>query len=627
MELHMVEKPGRNSQRGDLLDHVFQLSTDLFIHMQQDGTILDYKGQIHKSFPTAPNEIIGQKYIAVFPPELIPPFTEELNRIQKEQEAGLFEFSLKDCAYESRQILLPGTDEFAVIIRNITERKQLEKIQQKNEERYKIISSMTSDYSYHTIVKPDGSLDLDWVAGAFETITGFDFEGYVASGGWRAHLHPDDVQKDRGDIKRLQQGQTIISDVRTFAADGRIVWVRSYAQPEWDGKRKRLIGIFGAVQDITAQKEAELALRLSESRYRMLYRQNPAPMLVYERPSMRIIDVNDAFVDHYGYTQEEACSFELKDLYPPEEQERITELARVLKGYQNVGEWHHLKKDGTVMTIIACSHDLELDGKSARVAVMTDVSERKKAEDRIKRINIELEQRVLDRTAQLKASNEELESFSYSVSHDLRTPLRGMSGYAHFLREDYGDILPDQGKEYLNQIESSARRMDNLITGLLKMSRLSRQACERHEVHPHMVVEDAWINLKNDLGARQIQFVVDDLPVCMADPLLLKQVYINLLSNAIKFTRTREEARIQVGYNHEEDRIVYWVKDNGIGFDMHYAQNLFEPFLRAPEHEEVEGYGIGLSIVKRIILKHGGEIWAESQPDRGATFFFTIPPE
>lgn len=279
------------------------------------------------------------------------------------------------------------------------------------------------------------------------------------------------------------------------------------------------------------------------------------------------------------------------------------------------------------MTIVAISHDIDMDGKSARVAVITDVSDRKKAEEKIRKMNIELEQRVQERTIQLKATNEELESFSYSVSHDLRTPLRGMSGYAHFLREDYGDLLPDQGREYLNQIEASARRMDNLITGLLKMSRLSRQPCERHLVLPRMLVEDAWVNLKNDIGSRHIQFTVNDLPECSADPLLMKQVYINLLSNAIKFTRERKDARIQVGFDQEETRVVYWVRDNGVGFDMRYAQNLFEPFLRSPEHEEVEGYGIGLSIVKRIILKHGGEIWAESQPDRGATFYFTIPAE
>lgn len=615
----------------DKLEIIFRILPYMFVRIDLQGTIMEFRANPNIHLRFTPEELVGSNFRMVFKADLVSQLEVGLADLLAGKSTGRMEFSAATLDglrhFEASGLQLTDREEVALIIRDITERKRMELELQKNEERYRLISNVTSDYMYSTTLDDHGNLVLNWVAGAFEQITGYTFEEYVAAGGWRARVYPEDVEVDRYDIERLSQNKPIVSDIRTIAKDGRIIWVRSYAQPVWDEQLNRLKGIFGAVQDITTEKVAEEALRESEARYRFLFEQNPAPMLIYDRATLSLLDVNEAFFRHYGYAREDAQAMNLLDLYPPDEKGPIKNLVPLLQGYQNVGEWHHYKKDGTLITIMACSHDLTYEGKAARVAVLTDVTERKHAEDRVREMNVELEHRVQQRTAQLQSMNEELESFSYSVSHDLRTPLRGMSGYAHFLKEDYAHLLPAEGLEFLNNIETSARLMDNLITGMLKMSRLGRQPCEKHEVLPARVAAEAWASLREETNGRLVKFQIGDLPNCQADPVLLKQVYVNLLSNALKFSRDVPEPVISVGADREDSRTVYWVKDNGVGFDMQFAQNIFEPFMRLPGQEQVEGHGIGLSIVQRIILKHGGEIWAEGQPGRGATFYFTIPDD
>ncbi len=553
----------------------------------------------------------------------------EIDKIHSGAEYSVLDFSLPSTNgiryFEARTIPQLGREEITVLIRDITEQKLVELELRKNEERYRLISTVASDYMYSTSLDSNGNLVLNWVTGAFTKITGYTFDEYIAVGGWVSRVYPDDRETDRRDMDKLSHNWPVVSEIRTVTKQGSVVWVRSYAHPVWDQAQNKLIGIYGAVHDITAEKEAEEALIESEARYRYLFEQNPAPMLIYDRNSLQIMAVNAAFERSYGYSAEEALTLSLVDLYPEEEKQNIRKLIPRLKGYQNVGEWHHIKKDGSVSIIVACSHDIEYEGLPARVAVITDVTERKLAEDRIKRLNIELEKRVQDRTARLQAMNDELEAFSYSVSHDLRAPLRGMSGYTHFLREDYGKLLPPEGLELLDQVDHSVKWMDNLIHGLLKLSRFGRQPCERREVFPAQIAVDAWESLAGEPGNSAFQFHIDNLPACQADPLLLKQVYINLLSNAVKYSKQVSEPMIRVGCTDEKTRTVYWVKDNGVGFDMKYAHEIFEAFHRVPDMEKIEGHGVGLSIVQRIIARHGGEIWAELQPGRGATFFFTLP--
>lgn len=225
----------------------------------------------------------------------------------------------------------------------------------------------------------------------------------------------------------------------------------------------------------------------------------------------------------------------------------------------------------------------------------------------------------------LEQANDELQSFSYSVSHDLRAPLRHITGFSQLLAMEYRDQLDETAHSYLNALQESSLHMDNLIQGLLAFSRLGRKALRVQQIEPGDVIEAVWAKLQDPASQRQIELRVGDLPPCAADPLLLEQVYSNLLSNAVKYTGERKHAIIEVGYRADVDGGAYFVKDNGAGFDMRYADKLFGIFQRLHSDEEFEGVGVGLAIVQRIINKHGGRIWARAVPDQGATFYFSLP--
>jgi PAS domain S-box-containing protein len=376
------------------------------------------------------------------------------------------------------------------------------------------------------------------------------------------------------------------------------------------------------------------ALRTSEDSYRRLFASNPHPMWVYDVETLRFLNVNDSAIAHYGYSRDEFLAMTIKDIRPDDAVPALLEsVARVGPTVNLSGIWKHRKKDGTLIDVEVSSHQLVLDGRPARAVLAHDVTERLEAqralqesEETLQALNAELEQRVSDRTAQLEAANQELEAFSYSVSHDLRAPLRHVQGYVEMLTAATDGQLSGKAERYLKTITEATVEMGDLIDDLLAFSGIARARMSDGRVSLDDLVQDTIARLEMATRGRNIVWTIAALPTAVGDPSMLKQVYANLLGNAVKYSRQRDPAEIEIGCTGEEDgQCVLFVRDNGAGFDMRYVHKLFGVFQRLHRADEFEGTGIGLATVRRIITRHGGRTWAEGKVNEGATIYFTLP--
>ncbi|BAX80056.1 PAS domain S-box protein [Labilibaculum antarcticum] len=454
---------------------------------------------------------------------------------------------------------------------------------------------------------------------------------------WMSITHPDDLQLDLDNMAKLLAGEIsgFEMEKRYILPDGSFVWVDMTISPILHDDKSHPLHLC-MINNITElkRKAADLSLANEERRKVNEYLENlinsaSAPIIVWDR-NYKITSFNKAFENITGRIEKEVIGESLEILFPPASVDNSMYLIKkTLEGEQmEVDEMNIAHIDGSVRIILWNSANImSSDGKTpiATIAQGNDITLRKQAEAKITKMNKNLEQRVIERTFQLESANKELEAFSYSVSHDLRAPLRHIGGFVDLLMKNNSDQLNDNGLRYLNIISESSKEMGNLIDALLSFSRLGRSELKGTKLNTKTMVKRVLKTFTKELAGRNIEIKIADLPDSWGDENLLNQVWMNLISNALKYSRKLDKAVIEIGGKMEDDKTIFYVKDNGVGFDMKYADKLFGVFQRLHKAKDFEGIGIGLANVNRIVLKHGGKCWAESEIDKGATFFFSNP--
>lgn len=585
---------------------------------------------------------------------------------------------------------------------DVSARKRAEEQLYASEERYRLISAVISDYTFSTRLAPDGRLQLDWVAGAFESITGYTFEEYVARGGWPAALHPDDVALDARDMAQLRMNQPVVSEVRTIARDGTVRWVRVYAHPVWDQAQNGLIGIYGAVQDISERKQVEQQIRRQATRAETLaefsqlltqvsqdyqlvldtvvrrcadligdgasvfLRVPDSPWLelaaVYN-PDPQAIEIFRRHMLAYPVGVEEGAYGQviktgqplllpvipLEQLIVASSPERAVyyqqlplysamfaplraqgQILGVLGLGRHVPGKNYSPEDLTFLQDIADRSALALVNARLYNELQQELVERKRAENQVRQFNVELEQRILERErliAELEAKNAELERFTYTVSHDLKSPLVTIRGFVGLLEKDALAGQVERAKADVARITAATNKMLQLLNELLELSRVGRMMNPPQTLPFETIVREAIELVRGRIEARGVKIdIASDLPTVYGDRARLVEVVQNLVDNAAKFTGDQPEPRVAIGQRglDRDGKPIVFVRDNGIGVEPQYYEKVFGLFNKLDAQSE--GTGVGLALVKRIVEVHGGRIWIESEGDgQGTTLLFTLP--
>jgi PAS domain S-box-containing protein len=526
----------------------------------------------------------------------------------------------------TRQFDADGREHTVIHARDITEHVLAEEGLRASERRFRdLIENIQL-----VAVGLDTQGDVAFCNDFFLHLTGWQRDEVVGQN-WFATVLPVDNSRQVRDFfeQSVAQGHILAhyeNEIITRQGERRlIVWNNSML---YDAEGN-VFGVASIGEDVTERKRAEDALKASEEKYRTIIKIAQDGFWLVDLNSC-LLEVNDAYCRMSGYERGELLGKTVSQVEVCESPaETIANRQRVVVNSFERFESVHLRKDGSTFDVEVSVQFLpgpdgnHEDGKL--FVFLRDITERKRSEAEIRRLNIELEQRVIERTAQLEMINKELEAFSYSVSHDLRAPLRHIAGFTRMLRETSGSQIDANGQRYLERIDASTQHMAQLIDALLQLSRINRFELRWNDVNLSLLAQEVRDEIRAGQPDRSVEWVIQPGLRVRADPTLMRIVLTNLFSNAWKFTSKHPSALIELRGCVQDGAACFYVHDDGAGFDMSYADKLFGAFIRLHDDEDFEGTGIGLTLVQRIITRHGGHIWAESQVEQGATFYFTIP--
>jgi Cu+-exporting ATPase len=613
--------------------NIFEYSTVGKSITSTDGTLRTNR-QFREILGYSESELANQKWPSITHPDDV--------KMNQDHLDSIFSGKRKSARFEKRYIHRDGhivwVDLSTVLQRDAEGNPQyfITTIQDITEQKLIQIQLKESEVQYRNLA--NSGTALIWTSDTEKGCTFFNEPWLKFTGrtleqelgkGWTEGVHPDDLKRCMEIFENaFDKREKFEMEYRLHHASGIYRWISDFGTPNFTSSNE-FVGYIGYCFDITERKQAEEKLLESNNRLRSFIDSNLIGV-VLAAPDGKVIEANDCFLNLIGFTRQEfeEGKVDWHSITPaewlPVDERAIQEMRE--KGICIPYEKEYQLKDGSRVSVLLA--DRMIPGPEEHIAAFAlDITDRKKAQNEIQKLNETLEQKVAERTAQFELANRELEAFSYSVSHDLRAPLRHITGFINLFLETGSSHLTEEELDYLKTVTNSAIEMGELIDALLSFSRLNRTELHKSLFDTSMVIEQGLKLFSKELKEREIEILIDPLPATFGDNQLIGQVWINLLSNAIKYTGKREKAVVQIGSYLEGNETVFYIQDNGSGFQMKYADKLFGVFQRLHKSRDFEGIGIGLANIKRIVTRHGGRCWAEGAVDKGAKFYFTLPNE
>ena len=629
-EIRRAEEALRQSE--ERFSKAFHASPDwMAISRQTDGRFIDVNEGFERLTGYARDEAIGHTSLE------LGVWTDAQSRaafISQLRERGMvtdFPYNLRrrdgelrQCELSSVAIEVGGEPCMISIVRDVTEQRRAEAERAKSEEKFSKAFHASPDWI--TIIRQDDGLIIDANEG-FERVSGYRMEEAIGHTVGELNIWADPDRRGAFVAALIAQGRLTDYAFEMRRKDGGIRQCFVSAVPIQVGGEPCMISI---VRDVTEQRHAEAERAKSEEEFAAVFHASPDGIMILRAEDGLILDLNESFQRMFGCSREEAVGRTVLELglwaFPERRAGFLAEIkARgMVSGYEFVMR----TRQGTLRDMMTSSVLIDIGSVRCMISIARDITDRLRAEGEIRNLNVTLEHRVKERTAELEEAVREMESFSYSISHDLRAPLRAIAGYAKIIEEDYAAAIDAEGRRLLDRIAGGAIRMGELIDDLLDFSRIGRADLRRVTIDMGELVREALADvpqLAESVASGRVEVRIKPLPAARADRSLLRQVWSNLLGNALKYSRQRMQAVIEIGGTADGEEVRFFVRDNGIGFDMAYADKLFHVFQRLHRDPAFEGTGVGLAIVARIVQRHGGRVWAEGVPDEGATFHFALP--